>query len=579
MSSGAASGGTEGAASSIDMISNAVSIADMDISHAGYIFQPGKFPYVYMPSLLHESAHWETFSTPVGNSLATLFLKASQRAQFINTGSVEPLVPAEEYEVVLDYARYRLATELLRPLSEGIALFTEFDLVPHESPVTTIPTILTSILFSGKLESMPDNATMAQISRFFLTASRENELFSSRKENLLCEPFSSENGGYLLGYYFIKNLRKLEKLLDGDLFLYCVKAVFFGDLEISRLLLDPNLDLMFSVSEEAVKKDALNALLNRIKDQFEYIIHDMDEAFIDKVENIVGSSEPWSWLDLQTNTTHDRLQENTSLIHEVYGQLTDETSYETDIGIASARTASRFIENRRLLCLAAFETEVTINEHRRCLVGSVSMNEMKVPVFSGPALDDCLAETGSGSYEIYLTSLDGSHYTLCYSVVLNDKCVACGSLNSDVEFDTEAFRARIPALGRSRARKAKLETELLTNISDDPIFEHYSPQIPDLVSEFYQRYCGAFVQLHGGDITKFYNSSFLDVPHLDTGFLAQYANLSLSTNGMFLWKNFDEICKNSGIEKEEFLLNVETWRSQYGIPLIKSYGSIATLTL
>lgn len=47
-------------ASAVDLISNAILLAGVDISQAGNILQPGKFPSILMPSLLHETAHWDT---------------------------------------------------------------------------------------------------------------------------------------------------------------------------------------------------------------------------------------------------------------------------------------------------------------------------------------------------------------------------------------------------------------------------------------------------------------------------------------------------------------------------------------
>ena len=117
-------------ASSAELISNAVLVSGLDISQAGNLLVPGRFPDFLMPSLLHEAAHWDTFATPVGQSLALGFLRAWRRAYFIENHISEASVDADAYETALDYTRFQVATEVLRPLCEGIALFTEFDLRP-----------------------------------------------------------------------------------------------------------------------------------------------------------------------------------------------------------------------------------------------------------------------------------------------------------------------------------------------------------------------------------------------------------------------------------------------------------------
>src|SRR5205807_1473437 len=81
--------------------------------------------------------------------LAAVFLRAWRRTQALGQKSTYAGRSSDEYECSLDYTRHFAVTELLRPLAEGIALFTEFDLLPRDSPVTTTPTLIAGMMFGG----------------------------------------------------------------------------------------------------------------------------------------------------------------------------------------------------------------------------------------------------------------------------------------------------------------------------------------------------------------------------------------------------------------------------------------------
>jgi hypothetical protein len=573
-------------ASSIESISNAILLAGVDISQAGYIIRPGRFPSSFMPSLLHESAHWDTFETPVGRALAVLFLRAWQRAHFISNDIDEPAVPNSSLEVAIDFTRYETATEILRPLCEGIALFSEFDLQPMDSPVTTTPTILSGMVFGNWYGSpSTEGLTVGQLAAVHMKIARTHDLFRARKENLLCQPFRTENGGYLPGYYFVKNLRNylvsrrhLVDLMDGDLFLFSLKSAIFGDLELARLLVDPELDFMFSVDEGAISRDAVNALLKRFQERLQFVLHDMDTQFVKRVESIVGRDEPWSWVDLQSDSDENRLAQNLEILSSVSSDLVDESRFTTTHGRATAQLIRQLLENRDLLCLASFTTNIEVNEHGRCLIGSFLTGEWPIPYLSIPARPGYINLHGEGTYEIYIL-MGPVGRKLCFSVVLRDECVACGAVYPDTEFDAEMFAQRKPSVARTARIQREMEDNLRNVMEDDPAFEHYKAQTGDLVSAIYDAYCRGFVeQAYKGDFSVVSKNDLTTIAAGDSAFLCDYAAISLQ-GGMFTPDELEEECDRLKIDPKEFVTKLLDWRTKKRFALSEEIAGFTMLTL
>jgi hypothetical protein len=573
-------------ASSIESITNAILLTGVDIDQAGYIIRPGRFPSTFMPSLLHESAHWDTFDTPVGRALALLFLRAWQRAHFIANDVDEPAVPNSSLEVAIDFTRYELATEILRPLCEGIALFSEFDLQPMDSPVTTTPTILSGMVFGNWYgRQSTEGLTLGQLATVHMKVARSHELFRARKENLLCQTFRTENGGYLPGYYFVKNLRnylvsrrRLVNLLDGDLFLFILKSVIFGDLELARLLVDPELDFMFSVDEGAISRDAVNAVLTHFQKQMQFVVHDLDAQFVKRVESIVGRDEPWSWVDLQRGIDGNRLAENIEVLSRVSEDLADESRFITTHGRRTTQIISHLLENRDLLCLASFTTNIEVNEHGRCLIGSFITGDWPIPYLSIPARPGFTNLHGKGTYEIYfLVGTVGRK--LCFSVVLGDECVACGAVYPDTEFDIEMFAERKPSLALTARIQREMEDNLRNVMEDDPAFEHYKVQIGELVSKIYDTYCRGFVeQLYKGDFGVISGNDLVTIAGDDSAFLCDYAAISLQ-RGMFTREELQDECNRLRINTNQFMAKLADWKANKRFALSDEIAGLTILTL
>jgi hypothetical protein len=428
---------TERVASAMDSIGNAVLVSGMDIREAGYVFQPGKYPFRLMPSLIHEAAHFDTFNTPVGTALAALYLRCwtrSVRSQAHDRSDLRQDDYSSTYEGLVDYLRYNIASSTLLPLAEGLALFAEFDLIPGNSAVTTSASLIAGTLCCGKLADKDKKKTVGEIATTTLLSGRTLPFYQARKENLLAQPLSTGDGGYFPGYVLVKLLRNRllaisPKVLDGDLMFFCVKAAVFGDLKLARMLLDPELDLMFSATPTAQQKDAINAVVVRIQKQVSALFTKVDESYIERIDSIVGSGRPWTWAELQLESP-ESVEDDLRVLSKEMSRLADMHAQPTDLGKALSGVCNQILSSRNFLCLASFETSVEVNDANRCLVGQIATNGMIMPVAAVPSLPDATPGKGRGYYEIYWDRMKAES-TLSFSIFLDTELVARGSLSGD----------------------------------------------------------------------------------------------------------------------------------------------------
>ncbi|HET6324007.1 MAG TPA: hypothetical protein VFG04_04860 [Planctomycetaceae bacterium] len=246
----------------IDPLSNLMFLHQVDIAKSlPEIQQGGALPLDTLQSFLHEVTHQWWFDSPVGVCLALLALRARHRA-FLKFGdganaphksdrvdSSDPFIQAT-FEDVL---RLRLATELLRPLAEGAALFSEFDAWPGDSQVIASPMAHMSRLFIPAdllLSTLQAPQTgpvdpLSLLQEKILRGVRLSPPVVERKANLLCSPLEVGEGGYLAGYLAVKKMvglgRAHSKRAWHDTF-FCLtflRAFFYEDLGLVAAILSP----------------------------------------------------------------------------------------------------------------------------------------------------------------------------------------------------------------------------------------------------------------------------------------------------------------------------------------------------
>jgi hypothetical protein len=192
----------------------------------------------FVPSFIHEVTHHRCFWSPVGNAVAWVNMRARRRALHAaahGAGGDDD----EALDVFDDFIRCETTLEALRPLTEGLALFAEHDVVPGSSPS------LSEVMQLVVRHCMPirSEAMMTTELPAYLRAMRRRHTAFQRKLHLLLQPLDTDGDGYLPGYLTVKNLWRATvaqepRLLDTDLFLQYVTASVFHDLGLVAHILD-----------------------------------------------------------------------------------------------------------------------------------------------------------------------------------------------------------------------------------------------------------------------------------------------------------------------------------------------------
>jgi hypothetical protein len=150
------------------------------------------------------------------------------------------------------YERVETVLAAYKPLFEGIALFCEFDTSPGLFSGFSPVSIAMQWFYNGGIDPLLNLAPESFISTFygeFLFKARYHPVFLTRKIELLARSYP-EPDGYLAGYLAIKNnfitMRwEMPELRSAEFYSITAADYFFGDVELSHLLLrPPSIDLV-----------------------------------------------------------------------------------------------------------------------------------------------------------------------------------------------------------------------------------------------------------------------------------------------------------------------------------------------
>jgi hypothetical protein len=197
-------------------------------------FLIGPWPPHTVQPFIHELTHHWCFHSPVGLALALLRFRARRRS--------DPLA-SEEMRLQFDeMLTVDTMLELIRPISEGLALFAEYDMSPGPSVVVTTPITWAAVAMSArsKLLNIAESGDAQEIEGRLLDLRLAHDSLV-RKMNFLSRPFTTLDNVYFEGYLLVKRLywdlsRSVPAFEDTDLFLAYLRSYFFEDYGIFALL-------------------------------------------------------------------------------------------------------------------------------------------------------------------------------------------------------------------------------------------------------------------------------------------------------------------------------------------------------
>ncbi|HEX7359705.1 MAG TPA: hypothetical protein VF283_04370 [Bryobacteraceae bacterium] len=199
-------------------------------------FLTGPWPAYTIQPFIHELTHHWCFHSAVGLAVALLRFRALRRPAMSNREAA-PLLFDEMLTV-------DTMLELIRPISEGLALFAEYDMAPGASPIVTTPLAWTSIAMSARSALMDlSQPQAAQELTNWLLNLRLSPDSLSRKMDFLSRPLTALDSAYFDGYMVVKRLyldlsQSVPTFADTDLFLSYLRSYLFEDYGMVAILAD-----------------------------------------------------------------------------------------------------------------------------------------------------------------------------------------------------------------------------------------------------------------------------------------------------------------------------------------------------
>lgn len=200
-------------------------------------FLVGPWPVHTIQPFLHELTHHWCFHSPVGLALALLRFRALRRLGQSDSSAVELFDEMLTVDVLL---------ELIRPISEGLAIFAEYDMSPGSSSIVTTPMVWAAIALSDRdrlLDIATEDGSWELFSRLLDLRLHPESL--ARKMQILSRPITTLDQAYFDGYMVVKRLyldlsERVPAFADTDLFLSYIRNYLFEDYGLVRILAWPD---------------------------------------------------------------------------------------------------------------------------------------------------------------------------------------------------------------------------------------------------------------------------------------------------------------------------------------------------
>jgi hypothetical protein len=225
-----------------DPFTNLVLLSAVDIRRNLGDIRKADIPLEFSPTFLHEATHHWCFTSPVGFASLLLFFRA-RRLAIRRLRHKSALDRDQLYDVVDAVVRYDFAQGLMRPLAEGVALFAEHDACVGHTETISPPMALAGTLFAQGFAARSDPPWSKM--PLLLAGGRLTSAHIRRKADLLMQPLSCDQGGYLPGYLTVKNLwlhnmigLDCPHFMDTDFYLQFLRSFFYDDWRLVACLLD-----------------------------------------------------------------------------------------------------------------------------------------------------------------------------------------------------------------------------------------------------------------------------------------------------------------------------------------------------
>jgi len=300
-----------------------------------------------IPQFMHEFTHHWCFNSSVGQATAFLRMRAAFLSLFKKSTS--------EHDATLDISKYMACTILLKPITEGLALFAECDTCPGQSNVVSEVILALQMCFGfAPLEG--EHGQELSLQALLQGTRLTPDFLSDRKGLLYFKPFDIDDA-YLPGYLSIKTLHSRLKLrvpgfFDPDLFLSFVRTYFYEDSLLVEALL----------SDEKTETRAAEAVARRINRRVAELIEDEELAqHVERFEKSIADGQPELAMTEGIGiTSEDRSRVKDRLAGAATNLIRDVPKEDNSMMLAAAVILSS-IQLRRFMAVAAVPVEMSGN--------------------------------------------------------------------------------------------------------------------------------------------------------------------------------------------------------------------------
>lgn len=355
-----------------DLITNGTSLPGLQLKKhlPGLVRGWGAVDRSLLPSLLHESTHHWCFMSALGSSLSALQMHAWECALLLDRCDRPLDDDTELLRLRIDdcVSCIELMLAALRPISEGLALFAEFDASsPEHSDVHAPQFELLMTLYAPRPKTANDvDRTHGNFYRL-LARERVGQPMLRRKLNVLGSSLG-DSDGYLLGYLFVRAAwtfaatRGLPILHDTDLWLRYVKSFFFDDSHWATLLLGP----------PERDENGVQSRLRSIADYLKARVRELDEVTAADIDQFASGSaldvnDPRStFAPAGLRVDQRSTEEGNKVLESVRQDMIDfgEESNENEVGRLFSLATCNMMTSRQLLYLGSADSFVGVKAGR-----------------------------------------------------------------------------------------------------------------------------------------------------------------------------------------------------------------------
>lgn len=249
----------------VDLLTNFASLPNVRPEHVR-AFEQGQVPLDIVNTVMHEMMHHWCFFSPVGEVLALL----QYRVRHALLGSLEGR-QIDGLDVANDLVRYEIAEKVLGPIIEGLALFTEHDVVAGGTDESYCRPFaqLGQFILHGLAETGGHRLIHVAEVDEWLQRNRTRPEGVKRKADLLAEPLNLGKSIYLAGYLTLKAFIIIRNPVFGgsyDKMLGYLRSYFFHDYGLVDALFGPR---PHDDDPVIIARRVSNYLLRRIKYLFQ----------------------------------------------------------------------------------------------------------------------------------------------------------------------------------------------------------------------------------------------------------------------------------------------------------------------